>query len=280
LNPIGIMQGRLLPPSGDHMQSFPVDRWSEEFSLAREAGLACIEWVYRKESVSANPLSSDSGIEKIKRLIDESGTEVWSVTADYYMAERLVTPEGELRGEVLEHLGWLLRRARMVGARYVMAPFVDDSRLSTEAEVDGFVALLSAVTPMLEETGVELHMETDLCPQVWSSALARAPHPMIKVCYDIGDRASLGHDPTMEFEFLGSSMGSVHVKDRPRGGTTKPLGKGDADFSTCFRSILAAGFQGPFILQVAREEGLDEVELAVRNRRYVEQALSSAAIGS
>jgi len=261
------------------MQSFPVDRWSEEFSLARKAGLACIEWVYRKESASANPLSSDSGIEKIKSLIDESATEVWSVTADYYMAERLVTSGGELRGEVVEHLGWLLKRAQMVGARYVMAPFVDDSRLSTEAEVDGFVALLNAVPPMLEETGVELHMETDLSPQVWSSALARASHPMIKVCYDIGDRASLGHDPIMEFELLGSSLGSVHVKDRPRGGTTTSLGKGDADFSTCFQSILAAGFQGPFILQVAREEGLGEVELADRNRRYVEGVLDSVSHG-
>jgi hexulose-6-phosphate isomerase len=280
MNPIGIMQGRLSPPSGDHMQSFPVDTWADEFPLAREAGLACIEWVYRKESEAANPLASDAGVGEIERLVDESGVPVWSVTADYYMSERLLTPEGELRDSVMAHLGWLLERARMVGAHYVMAPFVDDSRLRTEAEVDGFVAFLGAVAPMLDQSGVELHMETDLGPGVWSSALAQAPHPMIKVCYDIGDRASLGYDTAAELVALSPWLGSVHVKDRPSGGSTVPLGTGDADFSTCFQLILAAGFRGPFILQAAREDEPGVAALAVRNRRFVERVLGSISPAS
>jgi L-ribulose-5-phosphate 3-epimerase len=54
MNPIGIMQGRLSPPVGGRIQSFPVDCWREEFFRAREAGLNCIEWVYEFETEARN----------------------------------------------------------------------------------------------------------------------------------------------------------------------------------------------------------------------------------
>ncbi len=44
--PVGIMQGRLSPPVGGRIQSFPVQTWADEFPRAREAGLASIECIY------------------------------------------------------------------------------------------------------------------------------------------------------------------------------------------------------------------------------------------
>ena len=43
---IGIMQGRLLPPVGEHIQAFPAKSWREEFAIARECGLGMIEWIF------------------------------------------------------------------------------------------------------------------------------------------------------------------------------------------------------------------------------------------
>ena len=40
---IGIMQGRLVPPTDDRIQCFPRERWADEFELAAQAGLDCIE---------------------------------------------------------------------------------------------------------------------------------------------------------------------------------------------------------------------------------------------
>ena len=68
-------------------------------------------------------------------------------------------------------------------------------------------------------------------------------------------------------------LGSVHIKDRVLGGGTVPLGTGNTDFDACFRLIKATDFKGPYILQAARDEELSEVELAIQNRRFVEQYL-------
>ena len=42
--PVGIMQGRLVPPVDGRIQAFPAENWKDEFELASDAGLACIEW--------------------------------------------------------------------------------------------------------------------------------------------------------------------------------------------------------------------------------------------
>lgn len=67
----------------------------------------------------------------------------------------------------------------------------------------------------------------------------------------------------------------VHVKDRPRGGTTVPLGSGGVNFPIVFRALDRAGFAGPVTLQTAR--GGDEAELARRNLRFVRSLLCPTA---
>jgi len=273
MNPIGIMQGRLSPPVGGRIQSFPVDTWREEFSLAREAGLDCIEWIYEANTEAVNPLRTDEGVTEIRWLAENSEVAVWSVCADYYMAERLVASDGAPREATVEHLMWLMGRAGLLGVRYIVLPFVDASSLQSPQEIKGLLSVLKSVKPAAERAGVELHLETDLQPAELVTVLESVSHSLIRANYDIGNSASLGRDATEELTLLGPWLGSVHIKDRVLGGGTVPLGTGAADFSTCFRLICEAGFCGPFILQAAREEGLGKVELAIRDRRFVEEQL-------
>ncbi|MBM4431738.1 MAG: sugar phosphate isomerase/epimerase, partial [Chloroflexi bacterium] len=268
------------PPVGGRIQSFPVDTWREEFSRAREAGLDCIEWVYEAETETVNPLRTDEGVAEIRRLSEDSGVAVWSVCADYYMTERLVTPDGTPREDVVGHLRWLVGQVASVGVRYIVLPFVDASSLRSREEVEGLLAVLNSVIPAAERTGVEFHLETDLQPVDLVTVLESVSHPLIRANHDIGNSAALARDPVGELTLLGPWLGSVHVKDRMHGGGTVPLGTGAADFPTCFRLIRAASFCGPFILQAAREEGLSEIELARRNRRFVEEQLAAVASGS
>ena len=79
---IGIMQGRLSPPTGGRIQSFPVDTWREEFARARKAGLNCIEWIYEAGTDTVNPLRTNEGIAEIRRLAETWGVGVWSICAD------------------------------------------------------------------------------------------------------------------------------------------------------------------------------------------------------
>jgi L-ribulose-5-phosphate 3-epimerase len=274
------MQGRLLPPIDGRIQCFPSDRWREEFSLAAQAGMMCIEWIYEVGTESVNPLRTDEGIAEINRLSRESGTTVLSMCADYYMEDRLVKRGGEPNETAVRHLEWLIGRAGMLGIRYVVLPFVDASSLTSPAEVGGLRRVLEAVLPAADRADIELHLETDLRPATLADVLDEISHPAVRANYDTGNSASLGYDPREELMLLRPWLGSVHIKDRVKDGGTVPLGTGDADLVSCFRMVTAMNFAGPYILQVAREDGPSEVDLAVRNREFVARELDRAVSGA
>ena len=278
-NPIGIMQGRLSPPMGGRIQSFPVDTWREEFPRAREAGLACIEWVYEVDHEEANPLASEVGVVAIREAAQRSGVAVWSVCADYYMKEPLVEADGAPRPYAADHLRGLLRRAALLGVRYLVLPCVDESSLRSVAALQGLQAVLATVLPQARQAGVELHLETDLKPEVLARFLREVSHPQLRANYDIGNSASLGYDPDEELALLAPWLGSVHVKDRVLGGGTVPLGTGAANFAVCFRRFRQHHYAGPFILQAARVIGPSETALAIRNRQFVLDQIAAAESG-
>jgi len=274
-HPVGIMQGRLSAPSRGRIQSFPVDTWRKEFDLARQAGIACIEWIYETETDHGNPLRTTEGIDLMRQATATTGVGVFSICADYYMGDRLIDPQGNLRESTVTHLEWLIGQAAHLTIRYMVLPFVDASSLRTPAERSGLFKLLERVLPAAERANLELHLETDLPPAELATIYKTVPHARLKANYDIGNSAALGFDPQEELAVIGSRLGSVHVKDRIKGGGTVPLGNGSANLPLCFRLILDAGFKGPFILQVARQEGVSETDLAIRNRRFVEDMIAS-----
>lgn len=268
------MQGRLLPPVDGRIQAFPAGRWREEFPRAAEAGLQTIEWIYESYGVTENPLGTDAGIDELRALTDEYGVAVRSVCADYFMQEPLVRADAPDLERRLDRLRWLLTRCGFAGIERIVLPFVDSSAVSTGAEKDGLVEVLKAMAPEAAEAGVELHLETSLPPRDFAALLDRVPHPTVKVNYDSGNSASLGFDPRAEFAAYGARIGSVHVKDRIRGGTTVPLGEGSADLPAVYSELRRIGYGGDVILQVARGREGDEVAWARHNRELVAAALT------
>jgi hexulose-6-phosphate isomerase len=266
---IAIMQGRLLPPTDGRFQCFPRERWRDEFALAAAAGLDAIEWIYDLHGADVNPIAVDDGVASVRALSTQSGVVVRSLCADYFMDMPLLRAEPPEIERGMETLGWLLRRCAILGVGRVVLPFVDGSRIDSDAEMDHVVGILERMLPVLEETGVELHLETSLPPSRFAHLLARLPHPMLKVNYDSGNSASLGYDPTDEFPAYGERVGSVHIKDRVHGGGTVPLGSGDTNFGALFQCLGALGYSGDFVLQVARGTDGDEVPWARKNREYV-----------
>jgi L-ribulose-5-phosphate 3-epimerase len=267
--PIGIMQGRLVPPVGDRIQCFPQERWRDEFALAASAELAAIEWIFDLEDAAMNPLATDEGVAEMRRLSRDHGVAVRSVCADYLMARPLVRVSPTGRAERLAQLDWLVGRCAACGITRMVLPFVDASKIETDANRDDVVLALEHALPAAERAGVEFHLETSLSPDEFRSLLDRVPHPMVRVNYDSGNSASLGYNPREEWAAYGDRVGSVHIKDRVRGGGTVPLGTGDADFQALFASIRGAGYEGPWVLQVARGAPGDEVEWARKNRAFV-----------
>ena len=267
--PIGIMQGRLLPPINGRIQCFPADRWRDEFPLAQQAGLQLIEWIYEIYGAEQNPLSTDQGIAELKELSVKHGIAVRSLCADYFMDRPLlVDPQAGM-----EKLSWLLGRCHLAGIRRVIMPFVDASRLLDADREDSLIDLLRPFAPEAECLGIELHLETDLAPARFANLIARLPKAVFKVNYDSGNSASHGYNVTEEFAAYGDRIGSLHIKDRVRGGSTVALGTGNADFSALRTALHSIGYDDDVILQVAREREENELAWISLVRESVEKML-------
>ena len=266
---IGIMQGRLVPPTDDRIQCFPRERWADEFELAAQAGLDCIEWIYDLYGADVNPLATNSGLEKLRDLSAKHKVKILSICADYFMDKPLVRASQAEMEDRLNTLYWLLERGRLIGINRMVVPFVDASRIDTQDEFDGVVMLLQRVLEQTRETGIEIHLETSLAPSRFAELLSRLPDPRLKVNYDSGNSSSLGYAPREEFAAYGERVGSVHIKDRLLGASTVPLGTGDADFAGLAEGLRKVAYQGDFILQVARGTSGEEVAWARQNRAFV-----------
>ena len=105
---IGIMQGRLVPPTDNRIQCFPREHWADEFALASQAGLDCIEWIYDFYGADVNPLATDSGVAQMKHMTQKTGVQVLSICADYFMERPLVRATAGELAERLAMIDWLL----------------------------------------------------------------------------------------------------------------------------------------------------------------------------
>ena len=84
-NNIGVMQGRLLPKYQGRYRAHPVGYWKKEFSIAKSYDLDCIEFILDFNDYKNNPLLLASGVSEISEVVFNTGVEVKTICADYYM---------------------------------------------------------------------------------------------------------------------------------------------------------------------------------------------------
>lgn len=260
----GVMQGRLSPPEDGRFQSFPRNSWREEISRAPQAGFNYIEWIHDEYGRSANPIFTSEGRAELAALKQQHRVETPALCGDWFMDFPFVRCSAEERRERQQHLHDLLPLAAEIGARRMVLPFVDQSRMVTEEDKQTAVAVLREALPHAHQHGVELHLEADFNPRDFVEFLARIDDPFLKVNWDSGNSSGLGYIASEEFAAYGDRLGSVHIKDRyrkPEGGIeTRPLGTGSADFDDVFIALERLNYSGGVTLQVARGRDNDEVE--------------------
>jgi hexulose-6-phosphate isomerase len=270
---LGIMQGRLVAPEAQRFQSFPRQRWRDEFALAADVGLDTMEWIYDAYGEDVNPLVTDAGVREVERLSTLHHIAIESVCADWFMDFPLVGVDAETAQSRWQRLEWLMNRCSLLRINRVVVPFVDASAIRTAQDAASIAAGINSLARSIDATGVELHLETALAPAEFAALLGRLQHPGVKVNYDSGNSASLGYRPAEEFAAYGLRVGSVHLKDRKYGAGTVPLGEGDTDFGGLFDALAAVRYQGDFILQVARGADGEELDWARHNSRTARQMM-------
>jgi L-ribulose-5-phosphate 3-epimerase len=271
---IGVMQGRLLPPIEGRHQSFPSQQWRTEFPLAAEASVDAIEWIYDAISGGENPIGTDSGVTEIRQLSEKYNIAVVSLCADYFMAHPLAKAVAAEQEGRINKLLWLLDRCKLAGIRRVVLPFLDNSRIESDAEEVRVVQVMRRALAYAEKAGVELDFETSLDPQRLPALLAKLPQ--LKVNYDSGNSASLGYNVREEIAAYGDRVGGVHIKDRIRAGGTVPLGTGNAEIPVLLSQLHKIGYQGDFVMEAARGEAGKELAWVRHNREFVMSQLQAA----
>jgi L-ribulose-5-phosphate 3-epimerase len=253
-NPIGVMQGRLLPKYLGRYQAHPFGYWQDEFSLASNLGLDCIEFILDFENAESNPLLLVPGRKSIMELVNETGVQVLSVCADYFMEAPLHSQNKNEALNSSEMLNKLIDVCPEMGIKNIVVPCVDKSRLSNVQDQFRLIDSLQKSTERAASNAVKLALETDLGPNDFRSLLQNVNCSSVSVNYDMGNSASNGFDPVTEFAAYGEMISDVHVKDRIFQGGSVMLGEGDTQPVLILKMLNELNYTGPIIMQVFRDD--------------------------
>ncbi len=265
-NRIGFMQGRLSPLVDGKIQAFPASCWQAEFESAKRNGFSLMEWTLDQDGLYLNPLLTTSGQAEIRELRQAHGIAISSLTGDCFMQSPFWKAQGPAREALLQDFRAVAQACSAVGIVMMVVPLVDNGRLDNREQEDLLVDTLQKESAFLAALGVKVVFESDFGPDELARFIARLAPARFGINYDIGNSASLGMDPVAEISAYGERILNVHIKDRVLGGTTVPLGTGNANFDQVFAALARAGYQGTYILQTARAADGKHAEVLCRYR--------------
>ena len=252
MSKIGFMQGRLSPPVDGRIQTFPWQYWKSEFGIAAQIGFEVVEWVIDDERLHGNPLMTDHGRAQMNLLARQYDVAVASLTGNCFMQAPFWKANGRERLRREDDLIAVAEACPLVGASLIVIPLVDNGHLEDRHQEDTLVSTFECYTKIFADLGLRVALESDYPPADLVRLLERLDQTVFGVNYDIGNSASLGHDPEEELAAYGARIFNVHVKDRLLGGGNVPLGEGSADFDTVFATLAKIGYRENHILETAR----------------------------
>lgn len=275
---IGFMQGRLSPLIEGKIQAFPWEHWRAEFQLAEEHGFKLMEWTLDQERLYENPLMTPDGRSDIKALIARHSVEVLTLTGNCFMQAPFYKAQGKEREQLTLDLQNILQACGKLHMHSILIPLVDAGRLENISQENALLDILASLQPLLEEAAIKISFESDYTPEKFAALIDRLDERYFGITFDIGDSAAMGHDHADELMAYGNRIINVHVKDRLLGGTTVPLGTGNARLPQVTRAIISSGYRGNFILQTARATDGEHVNTLVKYRGMLESWLTDSTM--
>ncbi len=252
INRIGFMQGRLCPLVDGRTQAFPWASWKDEFPMAEQINIHLMEWTLDQDRLYENPLLTKTGQAEIRELCKLHDVGIPSLTGDCFMQAPLWKTKGDERTALEMDFCEIAKGCSAVGISMIVVPLVDNGRLENIEQENTLIDFLNTQAKFLSSHHLKVLFESDFAPAELARFIARLDQALYGINYDIGNSASLGFNQTEEIVAYGARIVNVHVKDRKLGGTTVPLGTGNADFEAVFAALAKVGFNGNFILQTAR----------------------------
>jgi hexulose-6-phosphate isomerase len=251
------MQGRLSPMIDNRIQSFPWKGWQKEFEIASKNNINTIEWTIDDDRLYENPLLTEKGIQEINSLTKKYQINIPSLTGDCFMQNPFWKAIGAQKEKLQNDFINILHGCSKANISIVLIPLVDNGSIESDLQENNLLTFLSSQTELLKKLSLRVCFESDFPPKKLKDFIDRYDNDLFGINYDTGNSASMGFNPSEEFLQYGDRIINIHIKDRPLGGTTVPLGEGDANFLLIFRMLKEYNYHGNLILQTARSKDND-----------------------
>lgn len=256
-----LVQGRALPQTGESLQSFP-SNWMDEFPLIQQLGFDGIEWIYDKKSEFTNPILDSNESQKIQTISKKHHVSLENIVFDWFIVNPLFKKDEISLKNKIKKLVDLIETSQKIGFRRIIFPLLEKNAINNSDDMDLFLKIFSDdILSVLNMNKIEIHFETSLSPTLESEFISKLDHKQTKICFDMGNSASLGYAPEQVLNSIAPYLGSVHIKDRLLDGGSVPLGEGAVDFSKVFSILNEIDFSGFFSLQAFRDKNSDNIEL-------------------
>ena len=265
---IGFVLGRLSPLVDGKIQAFPMDHWVNEFKVANENNFHIMEWTLDQLNLYENPLMTKDGQNKIKFLSDKYEMSISSLTGDCFMQVPFYKVYGKDQYNLLQDLKSIITACGLLDIKFIVFPLVDNGSLESKEQEQTLKNGLSLVDSLLQMNDVKIVFESDFPPAILNDFISDFPTDYYGINYDIGNSAALGFDSKEEIKAYGNRILNVHIKDRILGGTTVPLGRGNAEIQKVLYELSSIGYDGNYILQTARAKN-DHVGVLCSYREQV-----------
>lgn len=268
-----LVQGRTLSQSTPQIQYFPTE-WKDEFPVINELGFNGIEWIYDQISESTNPFLSDSGrIEMISQSTSYSVL-LENIVFDWYITNPLFLPSIPLEKKTNKFLS-LIDSSVKTGFKRIILPLLENNSVESISRQNEFLEFFKLISRKLDDSKIELHLETSLPPKKEHDFLKTLNHEKVKTCFDMGNSASFGYHPIEVLDNISDFLGSVHIKDRNLNGPSVPLGTGNVDFDSIFTYLKNIPFSGPFSFQTYRNQSSDNLKLLKDNLIFINNIIEN-----
>lgn len=270
---IGSMQGRLLKPLDQKIQSFPIGNWEVEFPMLREIGYDSIELTIDFKSWIIHPLNSEDGRSGLQKLAAENNIKLRGICSDIFMEYPLVgNIDEQQKIYASQMLVKLIEGSAEVGLGFIELPLVGANTIRGEDSNIQFRRILDWAIPLAEKNNIDLLLETDLPPTELINFLRLFNSENLGVNYDTGNSTWFGFDPIEEIKTYHSYIKNIHIKDCTIKDYSVPLGTGSTDFAGIFTCLAEYDYAGNFILQAARQE--DDVQAAKSYLNFTRDLIS------
>lgn len=256
------MQGRLSKPLTGKIQEFPVKTWRNEFKLANSLGLQAIEWTLDFANFKLNPIFNPEGQSIIEDLQKLYSVQVPSITLDCFVEAPFYKQNAftGIKSEI-QDLRWVIENLQNTEVKILVLPIVAESGKFNEVHLVDLIKCLNQVEELLSQTSKQIAIECEFDIESIDKLLSELNPDYFGINFDMGNSASLGHDPEVELKVCKDRIFNIHVKDRLLGGPTVKLGTGNVNFKKIAELLCGQEYAGNMILQAARDREKNETEL-------------------